>query len=485
MTTTQLPQPINYIADAWSECEIVPETWNLDPNTGEPIHRTVTTGPDDIERALRHAEDCYGFDRWDDAASEERAATIERAAQIVATRTEDIARTDALTSGVPITTTRDVATFLPARIRAAAAELRAIPRRQALQADGRDVRLYKVPWGPAAILTPWNGPSFIPAAKMVSALAAGCPVIVKPSEHAPSSAQIVVECFVEAGMPRGALQLLHGAGAVGAALTGDHRIKVVSFTGGPNAGRAIARAAAEDFKVLQLELGGNNPALVLEDADIDVAADALVEGMTKLNGQWCEGPGKVLAHKRVIDALCAALVERIADIHIGHSLDETTQLGPISNAAHFAVLRSRLEGLATQGAIIHQPAHLPVLNGFFLSPSIATGIDSSAATCELFGPLISLHSVESDEDALTAANRTPSGLDAYVFGSDLEHALHIGSRVMSGEVRINGAKLVDLGDESAQSFWGTSGIGGHGPAESVRVFCGDRVVGVDSADLPM
>lgn len=116
---------------------------------------------------------------------------------------------------------------------------------------------------------------------------------------------------------------------------------------------------------------------------------------------------------------------------------------------------------------------------------MASGIEPADATAELFGPVISLHAVDSDAEALRIANLNPSGLDAYVFGSDLDHAIEIGSRVQSGEVRVNGAKLADLGDDSAQGFWGPAGIGGHGPAESVRVFCGDRVVGVDSPDLPI
>ncbi|MET9326622.1 aldehyde dehydrogenase [Tsukamurella sp. NPDC003166] len=485
MSNPTLPQPINYIADEWVAAEIVPDVWNLDPNTREPIHRAVTTSAADVERALQHAHDSYGFDRWEDAATEERAHVIERAADILQTRLEDLAHADALTSGTTITNTRKVAAFLPYRIRGAAAELRSIPRRTALEAGGRDVRLYKVPLGPTAILTPWNGPSFIPAAKTVSALAAGCPVILKPSEHAPASAQIVVESFVEAGLPAGALQLVHGFGEVGAALTGDRRIKAVSFTGGPNAGRAIARAGAEDFKTLQLELGGNNPALVLEDADVDVAADGLLEGMTKLNGQWCEGPGKVLVHRSLVAPLLDALVGRIGALPIGNSLDEAAAVGPISNAPHFATLTARIDELRSKGATIHQPGILPDLGGFFLSPTIASGLDAADANAELFGPVISLHAVDSDEEALRAANAAPSGLDAYVFGTDLTRAVDIGSRVMSGEVRINGAKVADLADGSAQSFWGTAGIGGHGPAESVRVFCGDRVVGVDSPDLPL
>lgn len=481
----EIPQPVNHIAGSWSACETVQDTWNVDPNTRERVHRSVTTAPDDIERALRHAEHVYDARPWNEDARRERAALLERVADIVETRVEDIARTDSLTSGTPIGVTRKVAAFLPARIRASAADLVTVPRVTALAAGGRDVRLYKVPWGPAAILTPWNGPSFIPAAKIASAVAAGCPVILKPSEHAPGSAQIVVECFVEAGLPSGSLQLVHGGGDVGARLTADPRVKIVSFTGGPGAGRAIARAAAEDFKVLQLELGGNNPVLVLDDADLDVTADGILDGMTKLNGQWCEGPGKILAHRSLVEPLLEALTERISKLVVGHSLDEDVQIGPISNAPHFRTLQSRLEGLRDLGATLHGPARLPELDGYFLSPTIAVGADPAQATAELFGPVVSLHAVDSDEEALRIANADPSGLDAYVFGADTDRAIDVGSRISSGEVRVNGAKIADLGDDSAQSFWGPAGIGGHGPAESVRVFCGDRVVGVDSPGLPL
>ena len=480
-----IPQPVNYIADEWSECTTVGDQYNVDPNTGEPVHRLVTTTPDELERAMNHAAHNYDLGHWDEDARRERAQMLERAASIVESRIEDIARTDALTSGTPISVARKVAAFLPVRLRATAADLVAIPRVTALAADGRDVRLYKVPWGPAAILTPWNGPSFIPAAKVVSAIAAGCPVLLKPSEHAPSSAQIIVECFVEAGLPRGALQLVHGTGEVGARLTSDPRIKIVSFTGGPGAGRAIARAAAEDFKVLQLELGGNNPVVVLDDADLDVTADGIVEGMTKLNGQWCEGPGKILAPPTLVGPLVDALTERIAKLTVGHSLDEDSEVGPISNAPHFRTLLDRIEGLRGLGASIHQPAELPDLSGFFLSPTVASDADPEKAVAELFGPVVSLHAVNSTDEALRIANSYPSGLDAYVFGNNTERAIEVGSRIVAGEVRVNGAKVADLGDDSAQSFWGPAGIGGHGPAESVRVFCGDRVVGVDSPTLPL
>ncbi|BBX34616.1 aldehyde dehydrogenase [Mycolicibacterium mageritense DSM 44476 = CIP 104973] len=484
-TITALAQPRSYIAGEWVDCDAL-DAWNIDPNTGEPVHRMMTTTTTDLERALQHAQRAY--DAADFTSEEfrlERADALERAATKVEDRLEEIARTDAITSGTAITSTRKLAAFLPPRIRAAAAEARRIPRVTALAAGGRDVRLHRVPWGPAAILTPWNGPSFIPAAKIASAIAAGCPVLLKPSEHAPASAQVIAECFVDAGLPDGALQLVHGTGGIGAALTADRRVQVVSFTGGPGAGRAIARAAAEDFKVLQLELGGNNPVLVLDDADLDVTADGILAGMTTLNGQWCEGPGKVLAPHRLVQPLRQALIERITRLRIGHSLDEGTDIGPISNEPHYRTLLQRIDDLRGLGAEIDQPGELPGLAGYFLSPTIATGSDPDRTTAELFGPVISLHGVGSDEEALHAANAHPSGLDAYVFGTDTDRAIAVGARIKSGEVRVNGAKLADLGDGSAQSFWGRSGIGGHGPAESVRVFCGERVVGVDSPDLPL
>lgn len=484
MNETIIAQPTNYIADEWCEGTTGDE-WNVDPNTREPIHRLVSTAPADVERALRHAERSYDTTPWGDDERHARAEVLDRVAAVLETRTEDIARADALTSGTAISATRAVAGFLPYRIRAAAADLRATPRVTALEAGGRDVRLHKVPWGPAAILTPWNGPSFIPAAKVASAVAAGCPVLLKPSEYAPGSAQLVVECFVDAGLPSGALQVVHGAGDVGARLTGDPRVKIVSFTGGPGAGRAIARAAVEDFKVLQLELGGNNPVIVLDDADVDVTADGIVDGMTKLNGQWCEGPGKVLAPPHLVRPLVDALTARISQLVVGHSLDEDTRLGPISNAPHFRTLQERISDLRDLGATIHQPAALPELGGFFLSPTVAVGADPERANAELFGPVVSLHAVDSAETALRIANANPSGLDAYVFGTDTDRAIAVGARIVAGEVRVNGAKVADLGHDSAQSFWGPAGVGGHGPNESVRVFCGDRVVGVDSPDLPL
>lgn len=484
---TPLEAPRTLIAGEWRSAPAIPGRWNTDPNTGDVVHAMATTAAPDVEQALSAADELHRAGTWQDVPALERAAVLRRVADALADRVEEIAHADSLTSGVPVSTTRAVAGFIPGRFRAAADDCLAYPRTRTLPANGREVRLLRLPWGPAAVLTPWNAPSFIAASKIASALSAGCPVLFKPSEYAAATARPLAEAIRAAidgvGLPVAAFQVLHGAGDVGAALATDRRVKVVCFTGGQAAGRSIARAAAERFTPVQLELGGNNPVLVLRDADVAATAASLARGMTLLNGQWCEGPGKVLVHREVAADLVDALRTELAQVRMGHSLDAGTTVGPLAHAGHRDLVRDRIESLRDRGAEIVRPITAPSGGGSFLAPVLAVGADPADATDELFGPAVSVHAVASDEDALLTANADPSGLDAYVYGTDLDHALRIGERVVCGEIRLNGAHLADLGDGSAQGFWGGSGVGGHGPAESVRVFSGDRVVGVDGDGL--
>jgi acyl-CoA reductase-like NAD-dependent aldehyde dehydrogenase len=283
-------------------------------------------------------------------------------------------------------------------------------------------------------------------------------------------------------MPPAAFQVLHGAGDVGATLAEDPRIKVVCFTGGPSAGRSIARAAAQHLTVLQLELGGNNPVLVLDDADPEATAASLARGMTLLNGQWREGPRKVLVHRAVAADFLDALTAHLGEVRIGHSLDESTMLGPLAHSGHRDLLTARLEALRTNGAQLITPVAAPDGGGSYLGPTLAVGADPGLATEELFGPAVSVHLVDDNDDAVRHANAHASGLAATVYG-DTDRAMTVAARVMCGEVRVNGIHLDDLGAGSAQSFWGGSGLGGHGPAEPMRVFRGYRVIGVDGDDL--
>lgn len=324
---------------------------------------------------------------------------------------------------------------------------------------------------------------------MASALAAGCPVILKPSEWAPGGSQIVAEVLAEAianlGLPQAVFQLVHGAARVGAQVVGDPRIRAVSFTGGGSGGRAVAAAVAPNFTPLQLELGGHNPAVVLEDADVAQTAAALAEGMTRLNGQWCEAPGKVLVHASLHDALVDALLDELSKLTIGHCLEGATDVGPLAHASHRDHFTARIDDVTGRGGIALTANDLPEPGGSFLPPNLVVGNDATDSTGELFGPVVSVHSMTIDEEALTAAAGPETGLAGFIFGADTEHALSAAARIPAGEIRINGCKLLDLAVDSEQTFRNSAGIGGHEPTDMVRFFQGSQVVGVDDPTLPI
>jgi phenylacetaldehyde dehydrogenase len=295
----------------------------------------------------------------------------------------------------------------------------------------------------------------------------------------------VADAIHRADLPRGVFQMVHGGPTTGAALTSDARVKVISYTGSLAAGRAIARAAAEHFTALQLELGGNNPAIVRADADVDATAASLASGMLKLNGQWCEAPGKVLVARERHDDLVDALRDHLGRWHIGHHLDPDTQVGPLSHEAHRARLQQQVDALVADGGDVITAGDLPDLPGWFWAPRLVVGVPAERCVDELFGPVVSVHAVDDDEAAVAAANDTPFGLAGYVFSSDLDAAQALGRRIRFGEVKINGTSVIDLTPTSTQSFWGLSGIGGHGNAEVFRFFTGSQIVGVDHTDVPI
>jgi phenylacetaldehyde dehydrogenase len=257
---------------------------------------------------------------------------------------------------------------------------------------------------------------------------------------------------------------------------------MVSLTGSPAAGRAVAMAAAPRMAALQLELGGSNPAIVTADADVAAAADWLAAGMTKLNGQWCEAPRRVFVdagrHDELVDALEAAL----AGVRVGAARDARSQVGPLASGAHRERVRRQVGAL---GGEARATAAVPDGGGFFLSPTLVLGLSAGSVREEIFGPVLSVHRVAGDAEAITAANANGDGLAGYVFCGDHERAFALGRALHAGEVRIGGTNLLDLAPESTQSFWGSSGIGAHGGREVLEAFRGSRIVGEEDPALAL
>jgi phenylacetaldehyde dehydrogenase len=464
-----------HIAGRWSTPSIALETWTCDPNEGTRLVPMRASSPSSLEGALATAARIHRTGVWGDRSAEERARTLRSIAAELEPRADGMARLDAQASGVVLALTRKFAAIASRAFLAAAdqVEQRGQPIRRTVA--GGVVEQHRLPLGPALVIVPWNAPSAIAAHKVASALAAGCPVVLKPSEYAPQSCQMLVEAAEAGGLPPGVLQLVHGAGAVGDALALDARIAAVSFTGGLGGGRAVARRSAEHIRPVQLELGGNNPLIVLPGADVVATGKAIAAGLTLLGGQWCRALGRVFVHQSLAVPLFEASLAALGAVRIGHSLAETSEMGPMAHAAQLAAAQGAIERLARHGGTPHTRTPLPSLAGWFAAPTLITGVASKDATDEIFGPVASWHTFDDVDQALEMSRAGNYGLAAYVFGQE-DRALGVARRLHAGSIKINEVSVFALDPMAPRPAWGLSGLGDEGVVETFEFFRGSRVV---------
>ncbi|MBB3047986.1 phenylacetaldehyde dehydrogenase [Litorivivens lipolytica] len=467
----------NYINDTWQPPAITLETQVCHASEGKALFNQVASDAAQIESAIAASQTAHLNGEWAGLSSAERAEKMDSIAEAIAKRLDGIADADAICTGVLRKTTAQVAQICVLAFKAAANLLRNPPVRQPFEGPHGDVIVERLPLGPSAIIAPWNAPSGITCHKLASALAAGCPVIVKPSEWAPESGQLIAEAVVEAGLPAGVFQLVHGNGDTGAALVEDSRIAAVSFTGGLHGGRAVAAACAKDIKPAQLELGGNNPIVVLEDADIEAAADGIIAGLTTLNGQWCRALGRLLVHESVAEALLSAVKQRLASIKLGHVMDEASTMGPVVHQGHYNLIKQAVAHYESLGGQCLQATEMPELDGYFVVPTLITGLKAEQASEEIFGPVATVHTFASDAEAIAQANGTPFGLAAYVFGEE-QHAWRVASGIRAGNIKINAVSMLNLNPMAPRPAWGLSGLGDEGVVETFEFFRGTRIIGV-------
>lgn len=480
MTYPALRTWIGGVAEESSETD---GTWLHDPNTGEALAASASSSLDQVDRAVAAAHGAHDDGRWRGLAPERRADRLIALADWLDGRAEEVARLDALNSGVPISVTRLFGGANGATLRDAARRAVAIGDVRDLPSDQGGVRLHRVPWGPTALILPWNAPSAMAVKKTAFALAAGATVVLKPSSFSPWSAQLLLEGAHAVGIPEGVVGLVQGGGAVGRALVADERIAAISMTGSTPTGRAIAATAAPRFARLQLELGSNNPAVVRADADLAKTATALADGVLKLSGQWCEAPRRVLVDRARREELARLLIAEFRRRTIGSSLDDATDVGPVAFAARRDELVAQRDLLAQQGAEVLRVDRVPD-KGWFFEPTVAV-LDGPGLAEEVFGPMILVGGYSDEEEAVALANTGQVGLAGYVFSADREAAEALGTRLVAGEVKINGTSVLDMSPDSAQSFFGASGLGGHGDDDVLDFFVGKRIVGSDRPGLPL
>lgn len=457
-----------------------------DPARGAALGSAAASSPESVERALAAAQAAHASGAWSQKSPVERADLLDAVAVALEGRQAELAELEAFATGVPVRQTSIVGMIVPGAFHLAAEMLRsgALVDPPVTGENGQTVEVLRLPVGPAVCLVPWNAPAPMAAHKVASALAAGCPTILKPSEYAPYATTLlgttVAQVLADAGVDGGVFQLLQGGPAVGGAVVTDPRIRAVSFTGGAVGGRAVAVACAEKLAALQLELGGNNPLVVMPDADPEAAARAAVDLLTTLNGQWCRALGRLILPAELADEVVSRAVQRLSALRAGDPLDADSDLGPIVHSVHRARLESALDALRAAGGEVHTGTEVPS-TGNFLAPALVTGVAGEEAREEIFGPIATVHTYTTEDEALALANGTAYGLEGYVLGTDTERALAFARQVHAGEVKVNGSTIMSLHLMTPRPAWGLSGLGEEGTVETIRCFTNARVVGVEGS----
>ncbi|TIC88038.1 aldehyde dehydrogenase [Nocardioides sp. GY 10113] len=479
-----LPALEQLVDGAWSTPADTLDLVLEDPYLGTQVGTAVASGADAVEAALAAADRVHRAGSWSGTTPERRAEILDAVGVRLAEELPRLAALEAFATGVPIAQTGIVAVIVPGAFHLAAQMLRdGVLASTVTGEHGNPVEVHRLPLGPALSLVPWNAPAPMAAHKIASSLAAGAPTLLKPSEYAPwgttALARVVDEVLTAEGVAPGTFQLLHGGPAVGGALVTAPRIRAVSFTGGLRGGREIAGACAANFTALQLELGGNNPLVVLPDADPAAAARHAADLLTTLNGQWCRALGRLVLPRGLADEVLAGIGERLATLTVGDPLDPATELGPIVHSGHLARLRADIEERRVAGGTVHTSTPLPGGPGNFLAPTLLTEVPAEAAVHEVFGPVATVHVYDDVEEAVALANGTPFGLEGYVVGTDTDAALAVARRIRAGEVKVNGSTIMSLHLMTPRPAWGLSGMGEEGTVETIRIFTGARVVGVE------
>ena len=428
-----------YIDGRWVDPVEPKEFTIINPATEAPAGVISMGSAKDVDRAVTAAR--RAFESFARTSREERRALLEKILAVYKKRFADIAAAIRDEMGAPITLAKGSQAGIGTGHIAAMVDL--LKTFEFEERRGAS-RLSLEPVGVCALITPWNWPMNQVAAKVVPALAAGCTMVLKPSEFSPFSAAIWAEVLHEAGVPAGVFNLINGTGPeVGAALAAHPDVDMVSFTGSTRAGTEVAKIAAATVKRVHQELGGKSPSIVLEDADLERAVKATVRHVLENSGQSCNAPTRLLVPAaRMAEA--AALAKKTAEaVTVGDPTSEKTGVGPLVSKIQFERVQSYIAKGISEGANLvtggeGRPAGLE--KGYFVRPTVFSNVnnDMVIAREEIFGPVLAILPYRDEEDAVRIANDTPYGLQAYVWSGDLARANRVGRRIRAGRVTING-----------------------------------------------
>ena len=449
--------------------------------TASPVDKSVICDvahgtAEDIDAAARAAADAFA--QWRDMPASQRRKILHKIADGIEARAEEIALCECWDTGQTIKFMSKAALRGAENFRYFADQVISARDGQHLQSPTLMNITTRVPIGPVGVITPWNTPFMLSTWKIAPALASGCTVVHKPAEASPLTARLLVEIAEEAGLPAGVLNTVNGFGEeAGKALCEHPAIRAIAFVGESRTGSMITKQGADTLKRNHLELGGKNPVIVFDDADLERALDAVIFMIFSINGERCTSSSRLLVQDTIREEFEAKLVARVNNIKVGHPLDPETEIGPLVTQEHFDKVTSYFDIAREDGATVAAGGEVVGTQGYFVRPTLFTNATNNMriAQEEIFGPVLTSIPFSTEEEALAMANDTPYGLTGYLWTNDLTRALRFTDKLEAGMIWVNSENVRHL----PTPFGGvkSSGIGRDGGDWSFEFYMEQKHVG--------